>query len=169
MTRFGGRGALLLLPGPGFGDLSHPTTSLMLKMMHLYAPGASILDIGTGSGILALAALLLGARSAIGIDIDPHALTHARKNNRLNHLKARFTKTLPKNLPVSNVLLMNMILSEQRTVAPSNLNPIARLWIVSGILASQQSEYLSQASEWGWEPLSQYRQSEWLGWVFKKK
>lgn len=166
LSRFGEQKTLLLLPGPGFGDLSHPTTSLMLQMLQSYANNANIIDIGTGSGILSLAALLLGAKLAIGIDIDLAALAHARRNNRLNHLDARFTKKLPKSLGHSNILLMNMILSEQRMIDIPTLNSVAKLWIVSGILASQKEAYLQQAANWNWEPVSEHQLGDWMGWVF---
>lgn len=158
---------LLLTPGAGFGDLSHPTTYLMLEMMKGKVQGESIIDIGTGSGILALAALLLGAKSALGIDIDPAALKHARENAKLNHLKAQFSKTLPKNLPNGNILLMNMIFPEQQEFQPHRLNPKAKLWIVSGILESQKSDYLLRVAKWGWLLLSEHQQAEWLGFIFE--
>ena len=163
-----GKKTLLLAPGPGFGDLSHPTTSLMLEMMHSEVPGESVLDIGTGSGILSLAALLLGARSAHGIDIDPDALLHAKKNNALNGLNARFSKILPKTLPPS-IALMNMILSEQRAAFSPRANQTAKRWITSGILEAQEGEYLAQTSAWGWTLRSKHQSSEWLGFVFDKK
>ncbi len=161
-----GEKTLLLIPGPGFGDLSHPTTALMMKMMKKYVPQESIVDIGTGSGILALAALLLKARSAIGIDIDQGALKHARKNAKLNHLKATFSKSLPKTLPKKNIFLMNMIFAEQKEFAPDRLNSFAKLWIVSGILSSQKEAYLAQAAQWNWRLISQHKKGEWLGFVF---
>lgn len=159
-----GKKTLLLLPGPGFGDLSHPTTALMLEMMQTYAPGNQVLDIGTGSGILALAALLLGAKSALGIDIDPDAVTHAEKNNALNGLNARFSQTIPKSLPPS-IVLMNMILSEQRAAFSPEANRAAKLWITSGILACQEHGYLAQTAEWGWQVVSKHQKSEWLGFI----
>lgn len=163
-----GQKTLLLLPGPGFGDLSHPTTGLMLEMMRTYVPESPVLDIGTGSGILALAALLLGASSAHGIDIDKEALFHAKKNNDLNGLKARFSKNLPKSLPPS-IALMNMILSEQRTAFSFQANRAAKLWITSGILETQETEYLAQTADWGWNLISRHLRAEWLGFVFAKK
>jgi len=162
-----GKKTLLLLPGPGFGDLSHPTTYLMIEMMKEYVDGESVVDIGTGSGILALAALMLGAKSAMGIDIDPEAVKHAKKNAKLNELDARFSKNLPKKLPKKSIFLMNMILMEQLQVGPERLNERAKLWIVSGILNTQKKRYLKQAEEWGWELVSVHRKSEWLGFVFK--
>lgn len=157
---------LLLAPGAGFGDLSHPTTHLMLDMMKKYVEGESVIDIGTGSGILALAALLLGAKSATGIDIDPAALKHAKENAKLNHLNPHFSKTLPKKLASENILLMNMIFPEQKEFAPQRLNSFAKLWIVSGILVSQKNKYLAQAKKWGWQPISEHKKGEWLGWAF---
>ena len=160
---------LRLLPGPGFGDLSHPTTQLMLTLMHPHILNQPILDIGTGSGILTLAALLLGARSAIGIDIDSSALSHARANARLNNLKPHFSLTLPKTLPPQNILLLNMIFPEQKIVNPPTLNPHAKLWIVSGILAEQKQTYLQQADQWGWTPVSEHLKDGWMGWIFTCK
>lgn len=158
---------LILTPGAGFGDLSHPTTYLMLEMLKKEATDQSVIDIGTGSGILALAALLLGAKSAIGIDIDAAALKHAKENAKLNQLKARFTKALPKNLSEENLFLMNMIFPEQKAIEPKKFNRFANKWIVSGILESQKKEYLIQAKEWGWKRLSECSRSEWCGFIFE--
>lgn len=160
-----GEKKLLLTPGPGFGDLSHPTTYLMLEMMKDYVAGQSVIDIGTGSGILALSALLLNAKSALGIDIDLEALKHAKKNGKINGLKATFSKALPKKMPKENIFLMNMILPEQRQFKPQRFNPFAKLWIISGILAEQKKEYLAQAKKWHWRPLSEHQRGEWLGFV----
>ena len=171
LSQFGGASTLLLLPGPGFGDLSHPTTYLMLKMMQNRVQNLPVLDIGTGSGILSLAALLLGASSAIGLDIDPEALAHARTNAKLNHLKARFVKALPKSVPASNICLINMILSEQK-IALSQIehyNRLSKMWIVSGILAEQKEKYLRLTRSWGWEVKEEHRKKGWLGWVFQFK
>lgn len=154
---------LLLTPGPGFGDLSHPTTFLMLEMLKTRAKNESIVDIGTGSGILALAALALGAKSAIGIDIDTAALKHAKENAKLNNLPARFSKKLPKCK--ASIFLMNMIFPEQKELNPSQFNPSAKLWIVSGILASEKKAYMTQTKKWGWKLLKEYTKSDWLGFI----
>ncbi|MBS0624604.1 MAG: 50S ribosomal protein L11 methyltransferase [Verrucomicrobia bacterium] len=169
LARFGGSSTLQLLPGPGFGDLSHPTTHLMLEMMQGRVKNHPVLDIGTGSGILALAALLLGADSAIGLDIDGPALEHAKQNAKLNHLKARFLKSLPASTPTGQVTLINMIFPEQKSALRriEKYNSLTRLWIASGILKEQKKEYLQQTREWGWEVLQEFEREEWLGWVFK--
>lgn len=164
---FGCDKTLLLLPGPGFGDLSHPTTYLMIEMMQREVAHQTIVDIGTGSGILSLAALLMGGTHAYGIDIDPAAIEHAKKNASLNSLESRstFSHALPQKIPRS-LFLMNMILPEQKEIHPSHWNPKASQWITSGILKEQKREYLSLTKQWGWQPLSEHRRGDWMGWVF---
>jgi ribosomal protein L11 methyltransferase len=169
LTRFGGAGELLLLPGPGFGDLSHPTTLLMLKLMQEKVKREQVVDIGCGSGILGLAALKLGARSLWGLDIDPDATMHSQKNAALNGLEAVFSDEIPEFSGGQCILLMNMILPEQKMVMAqgARLNAIAQTWITSGILVSQREEYLAVARGWGWELVSELHEGEWLGMVFK--
>ncbi|HAB99915.1 MAG TPA: hypothetical protein DCE71_08850, partial [Parachlamydiales bacterium] len=171
LSRFGKEKTLLLTAGPGFGDLSHPTTALMLEMMQGRVENESILDIGTGSGILSLAALLLGASSAIGIDIASDALNHARLNAKANQLKARFVKTLPKDAPPSNICLLNMIFPEQKTALRSidKYNQLAKLWITSGILQEQKNTYLEWTNSCGWHLEEEHQKEQWLGFIFTIK
>jgi ribosomal protein L11 methylase PrmA len=61
---------------------------------------------------------------------------------------------------------MNMICPEQQALAPQRFNPLAKLWIVSGILESQKKAYLSQTAQWNWRLLSEYQKSEWVGFLF---
>lgn len=77
-------------PGMAFGTGTHPTTRLCIRMLekHLKADD-SVLDIGTGSGILLIAAALLGAGSLTGVDNDPVAVAIAEKNLRINHVEDR--------------------------------------------------------------------------------
>ena len=74
-------------PGMAFGTGTHPTTALCIRMIerHLRA-GGSVLDVGTGSGILMIAAAKLGAREICGVDIDSMAASVAEKNLKLNHI-----------------------------------------------------------------------------------
>ena len=83
---------LLLDPGLAFGTGGHETTSLCLEALdELVQGGERMLDIGTGSGILAIAALKLGAASAEGVDIDPVAVRTAVENAALNQVEDRFS------------------------------------------------------------------------------
>ena len=169
LARFGAPHTILLLPGPGFGDLSHPTTYLMLELMAHSMKNEIVLDIGCGSGILSLAGLLMGAKSAYGIDIDDDALNHARQNAALNHLDQRvhFSRTLPTNQE-NSIVLINMILPEQQTALKEipTLPKKAKLWIASGFLKSQRAEALSFCKELGLTLIEEKKKGEWLGFKF---
>ena len=156
---------LQLVPGPGFGDFSHPTTRLTLKLMAPHIRHHHVIDIGCGSGILSLAAAALGAQSVYGYDIDPEALSHAKQNATLNHLPIQFDLTPPPKTLPNSVLLMNMISSEQarawETLLPS-LTPPARL-ITSGVL--DKESYLSWARKNNWTLLLALEEESW--WAFE--
>ena len=80
-----GRLPVILDPGLTFGTGAHPSTQLVMEAMEqLVQPGAACLDLGSGSGILSIAALRLGAASAVGVDIDPKAEDIARENAAYN-------------------------------------------------------------------------------------
>ena len=84
-----GRLPVILDPGLTFGTGAHPSTQMVMEAMEqLLAPGGSCLDLGSGSGILSIAALRLGAKSAIGVDIDPKAEDIARENSGYNGFAA---------------------------------------------------------------------------------
>jgi ribosomal protein L11 methyltransferase len=76
-------------PGMAFGTGTHPTTQLCLEIMEaLIRPGEAVIDIGSGSGILSIAALKLGASQALGVDIDPDTMASARQNAANNQVTA---------------------------------------------------------------------------------
>lgn len=78
---------IILNPGLSFGTGEHPTTKLCLLLLHgLIKGGEHFLDFGTGSGILAIAALKFGAALSVGIDVDPEAITRARHNGVVNNI-----------------------------------------------------------------------------------
>ena len=83
---------IVMDPGMAFGTGHHETTRLCLELMseaETVSAGGTMLDVGTGTGILAMAAVLFGARHAVGIDNDPEAVRAARDNCRLNDLEER--------------------------------------------------------------------------------
>jgi ribosomal protein L11 methyltransferase len=101
---------LVIDPGRAFGTGSHPTTRACLRWLERRVfPGARVLDYGCGSGILAVAAVKLGAGEVIGVDIDAEALAAARENAALNRAPARFSDArapldLAADLVVANIL-----------------------------------------------------------------
>jgi len=162
---------LYLDAGPGFGDLSHPTTRLTLAMMASHVKGKDVVDIGCGSGILTLAALLLGANSACGIDIDPEALAHAKGNAVLNGLEVVFQK--PEDfsaIPSANtVILMNMIRSQQEAAWASlpQLHGKSLLCFTSGVLASEKEVYRRECLARGWQLIQEQQQGDWMGFQWR--
>lgn len=86
------RVVLDLEPGIAFGTGTHETTRMCMEFLEDFVtPGCTVLDVGCGSGILSVVALLLGAKSAVGVDIDPLAVKTAVQNARLNQVEDRFT------------------------------------------------------------------------------
>ncbi len=134
---------LLLDPGMAFGTGEHPTTALCLAWLgEQDLSGATLVDYGTGSGILAMAALKLGAARAVGVDIDPQALQVALENLDRNGLADRFSACLPEALPPglrADIVLANILANPLRELAPvltGLLRPGGRL-VLSGMLADQ--------------------------------
>jgi ribosomal protein L11 methyltransferase len=81
--------AIKIDPGMAFGTGTHPTTQLCLELMEkefVSNPPSPVIDVGCGSGILSIAALRLGAKSALGVDIDADSIINARENANTNHV-----------------------------------------------------------------------------------
>lgn len=140
---------LLLDPGLAFGTGTHPTTALCLEWLdNEPVAGKQIIDFGCGSGILAIAALLLGAEHARGTDIDPQALEASRDNAGRNGIdSARFSLYLPGDMPrePAEVLLANILAGPLVSLAPQLtdlVRPGGRL-ALSGILAEQAEEVVN--------------------------
>ena len=142
---------LVFDPGLAFGTGSHPTTRLCLQWLERTVRGGErILDYGCGSGILAIAALRLGARDALGVDVDPQALVVARANAARNQIDVRFvdTETTPDfqtDLVVANILANPLIL-----LAPllaEHLRKGGRI-ALSGILDAQAEEVMNAYAPW---------------------
>lgn len=147
-------------PGPGFGDLSHPTTRLMLEMLPETIEG-TVLDIGCGSGVLSLAAKFLGAGRVIGIDIDDEAIAHAKENGKLNGLDCFFGKTVP-SIEEAPLILMNMISSEQK-VAWSVLPSLSCYTLITSGFPNQEKEPQNYGTL-----LYQKSLEGWKGFLFRK-
>ncbi|WP_033570483.1 50S ribosomal protein L11 methyltransferase [Dickeya undicola] len=134
---------VMLDPGLAFGTGTHPTTSLCLQWLDgLDLNGKTIIDFGCGSGILAIAALKLGAAHAIGIDIDPQAIQASRDNAQRNGVSERLELYLPKDQPQdlsADVVVANILAGPLRELAPliSVLPKSSGHLGLSGILASQ--------------------------------
>lgn len=162
---------ILLKPGPGFGDLSHPSTTLVIELMASLVQNKTVIDIGCGSGVLSLAASSLGAKKVLGVDIDPEAVRHSQENAKLNASHALFYT--PQNLPKIQepcIVVMNMITSEQE-MAWGHYNdiwPYCELLVVSGILTQQKGAYIAKMKKAGWEPASEKKKKGWIAFILNK-
>ncbi|XLM21410.1 50S ribosomal protein L11 methyltransferase [Chromobacterium piscinae] len=142
---------LQLDPGLAFGTGSHPTTRLCLQWLDKQLQGnESVLDYGCGSGILAIAALKLGAASAVGIDIDPQAVRSSQDNAEQNGVQADFF--LPDANPAAqyDVVLANILANPLRMLGDllaSHVKTGGRI-VLSGILAEQADELSAIYSQW---------------------
>ncbi len=143
--------AITLDPGLAFGTGAHPSTLLCLRWLvaHL-PPGASVLDYGCGSGILAIAAAKLGAVAVAGVDIDPQALVTSRDNAKANAVTAAFTK--PKDLATGafDVAIANILASPLEMLAPLLAGRVRAGGhvVLSGILEAQAAPVLAAYERW---------------------
>ncbi|MBI5919546.1 MAG: 50S ribosomal protein L11 methyltransferase [Nitrosomonadales bacterium] len=142
---------IVLDPGLAFGTGSHPTTRLCLRWLDANLRGGeSVLDYGCGSGILAIAALKLGAASALGVDVDVQAVQASRDNAQANQVQAEFY--LPNSAPKiqTDIVVANILTNPLRMLAPLLANatrPGGRI-VLSGILDEQAADVMRIYAEW---------------------
>lgn len=158
---------LLLDPGLAFGTGTHPTTALCLQWLDAQSlEGKQLLDYGCGSGILAIAGLLLGAEKAWGVDLDPQALQASHNNARLNQINVeRFPVCYPEQCPAMScdILVANILAGPLIDLAPSlalKLKPGGQL-ALSGILEHQAQAVMEAYQPW-FELDDVAQQQEWV-------
>lgn len=134
---------VMLDPGLAFGTGTHPTTALCLAWLDgLDLTGKTVIDFGCGSGILAIAALKLGAKQAVGIDIDPQAILASQNNAEANGVADRLQLFLAKDQPkdlIADVVVANILAGPLKELASQIITlvkPEGDLGL-SGILATQ--------------------------------
>lgn len=171
----GERVVLNLDPGLAFGTGTHETTRLCLMALERYIKeGATVLDVGCGSGILAVAALLLGAKSATGVDIDELAVKTARENAELNGVSSRF-EALCGNLTdrVSGTydIVFANIVADAILLLSEDISSFMKkdsVYIMSGIIDTRVQEVLA-ALENRFEVLETLSENGWYCIAAKKK
>jgi ribosomal protein L11 methyltransferase len=136
---------IVVNPAMGFGTGHHATTRLTLKaLQEVPLDDRTVLDIGCGSGVLAIAAVKLGARSAVGIDIDPDALDNARENAALNGMgdRVRYEEGDFREMALgADVVMANLTggLLEQSAATLSAVVAARGCLIVSGFMESERA------------------------------
>ena len=142
---------LVLDPGMAFGTGSHPTTRLCLEWLErMVFSGASVLDYGCGSGILAIAAAKLGADNVLGVDIDPQAIDAAKSNASRNEVRARFVDSANEIKGQFDIVVANILANPLKALAPAicaHVRPGG--WLaLSGILVEQAEELMAVYAPW---------------------
>ena len=167
---------VILDPGLTFGTGAHPSTQMVMEAMEeRVRPGDACLDLGSGSGILSITALRLGARSAIGVDIDPKAEDIARENAAYNGFSAPEFTALTGNVTGDTALMERLAAGSYRVVLvnivadviialspvlPRFLKPDTQL-ICSGILDERLPEVLAALEQAGLGILETQAKEEW--------
>lgn len=158
---------LLLDPGLAFGTGTHPTTALCLQWLDgQQLENKQVIDFGCGSGILAIAALLLGASHALGTDIDVQALEASRDNAQRNQIvDESFSLYLPQDMPQepADVVVANILAGPLVSLAPQLASLVlpGGLIALSGILAEQTEDILTAyAGHFDLDPVAE--QDGWI-------
>lgn len=157
-------------PGLAFGSGTHPTTALCLRWLDELASrnelqGQRVLDFGCGSGILALAALKLGAAQAVGVDNDPQALIASHDNAERNAVGEKLVVHLPQDEPAQTypVVVANILASALDALAETlaaRVAPGGRI-ALSGILHGQEGELIQRYSQW-FRDLRATQDEDWM-------
>lgn len=168
-----GEEIIKLEPGMAFGTGSHETTSLCIKKLEEYMkPGMKVLDIGTGSGILSIAASKLGASKVLGVDIDPMSVYIANENKKLNEvINAEFIvgDLLSKVKDKYDIVVSN-ILAEVIVTMTGDLHKFLNkdgIFISSGILKVKSAMVIDSLEANGFEILNVEDLNEWTSIVAK--
>jgi len=163
-------------PGIAFGTGYHPTTDTCLQAMEQHiAPGMAVLDLGTGSGILTIAAIKLGAGSVTALDIDSQAVTAARRNSRRLGINKQVRlgqgsvphPTAPAcdfDLAVANISARGV--ADRCPFILTALKPGA-LFIASGLLNTQKEEVAAVVEPLGFSLISEWPQEEWTTLLYR--
>jgi len=153
-------------PGLAFGTGIHPNTALCLEWLEKTdLTGKTVIDYGCGSGVLAIAALKLGASQVIGVDNDPQALVASYENAKRNEVADRLKLFLPDQMPClkSEILIANILATPLFELAPyfaECLTSGAEI-ALSGILIGQEQELLECYSQW-FSDLQVQMRDEWI-------
>jgi ribosomal protein L11 methyltransferase len=166
-----------IMPGASFGAGRHPTTRLSLRGIEFalarcekppIGPGTRVLDIGTGTGVLAMAAVLLGIEGGIGIDLDPCAVAEARANVRLNELDARIAvddTALERISGPFALIAANLRLPTLLRLAPSiaAFTPPGAAVVISGIRLEEAETLLSAYADHSFAQMWYDEEDDWVG------
>lgn len=169
-----GEKVIAIDPGMAFGTGTHPTTRLCVEMIEKHTKeGTTVLDVGTGSGILLVAAALSGAKEGLGVDNDPVAVDTAGENLALNQVPATFAvecADLISQTGKAYDLVVANILAEVVVALLGDIHKVVHrdsLVILSGILVEKGPMVEQRLSETGFTLLESHAEESWLVMVAK--
>ncbi len=153
--------------GHSFGHGAHPTTQLCLQALERHvAEGDTVLDIGCGSGVLSLAAAVLGASSVTAIDIDPEAIDATAENARASEIAIDVSATPLREITGSfDIVVVNMLVAELEPLAADVRRVASGLIILSGALIEQTERWSVMFR--GSEAVEETADGEWAGKVIR--
>ena len=167
---------IVIQPSMGFGTGHHPSTRLCLRLLQQSRlTGLSVLDIGTGSGVLAIAAATLGAARVVGVDLDPDALTNAHENLELNGLTGRVElierdlSAPAGDLEAGDIVLANLtggLLCRDAATLAALVAPGGTL-IASGFQTHELDEVAAAFETAGLRRAAQIQEESWIGVTFR--
>lgn len=157
---------IMLDPGLAFGTGTHPTTSLCLAWLDsIDLHNKVVVDFGCGSGILGIAALKLGAKEVIGIDIDPQALQASEENAKRNNVNDRLSLFLPQDQPavLADIVLANILAGPLKELFSTIANYCKKdgKLLMSGILEEQSASVMQvYENQFSFDPIAV--KDEWV-------
>jgi ribosomal protein L11 methyltransferase len=162
-------------PGMAFGTGTHATTAMCAALIEKYTPkGQSVIDIGTGSGILAILAAKLGAKEVVGVDIDAVAIKVATENIQNNHVEHQVkvsTGNLIEVITEKGDLVVSNIIADVIIDLASKVNEVIAkdgLWIASGIIDTREEDVVLAMNKNGFEIVEIVRENDWVAIVSKR-
>lgn len=161
-------------PGMAFGTGSHETTALCVELIEQYAAGGSFLDIGTGSGILSIAAAKLGVQPITAVDIDPVAVEVARENVRRNGLDKKITVIqgdLTQGLDGVYDMAVANILADVILILLPSLRLVLKpggIFLCSGVIKDREQDVLDGLQQWGYTVLTTRQKKDWCAIAAKR-
>jgi ribosomal protein L11 methyltransferase len=175
----GGRTVLEIDPGSSFGTGQHHTTKLCLELLESYAENAKVLDLGCGSGILGIAALLLGAAYVCGVDVEENSVKTAGENFAKNKLSKfniycgniitdeAFANKLKGNYDILTVNIVADVIIAMSPLFGKYLKDTGKI-IVSGIIKERADEVYSAMEEQGYKRINEVESGGWVAAVFTR-
>lgn len=170
-------------PGTAFGTGMHDTTQLCIRALRKYiTPDTRLLDVGTGSGILAILSIMFGARSAMGTDLDPCAIEAVRENKEANGIPDEAFRLIIGNIITEreiqeqvgyecyDIVAANILAEVLVPLTPVIVNHLKKggIYITSGIIDDKEQTVVDAVEAAGLEVLEVNHQGEWVGIVARK-